>query len=227
MAMHNPVVHLSIDMQKSFLRYLGEDAAERLTRNTSHFASALRGRGVPTVWIGYDWEDCTPLYHITEKTPFIQLADKLMPAICAGDFVCFKKTVSAMENPELAAALDGWRTERVIVTGIYTDACAGFTALDVLGTGRPCSMPIDLVSYTLLDGRTFEPVPHYAEYNSEDFLKTNRRLLNQMAARRKAPRMPDLAPHGKVLDALDETIGPQKERAALAGRPLITTAQPS
>jgi hypothetical protein len=224
-----PAVHLSIDMQDRFFSLLDEDCGERLPRNVNHFASVPRDRGVPTVWVAFDLADRRNVLQRAGGTRPARPQDKFVTRIHADDRVCFKKTMSALGNPRLRRALREWRTNRVIVTGLFTDACVARTAQDMLATGRlRCDIPLDLVAYNMTMGGKARaaPVPHYAEYNSPEFIEANRQLLSALLTREKTQYVPTLGLSGGILTMFGQPEKP-KERPVLERPAFVSVMKPA
>jgi len=216
-----PVVHMSIDMQQGCLRYLKEACAERLTQNSNAFIAELRERGVPTLAVGLHSEPPTPVYCVTAQRPFVQPADEFTITIKPGDMYIFKDSVSALYNPHIVDALKEWGTRHVIVTGVFLDACAGHTALDIRAAGMQCSVPLDVASYSMLiNPFTKKPHSYATDCNTPEFFEVSRLRFGEIADHVKAKLRPALTSRHAVLGMLDPARTLEKRTAAPGTKPL-------
>ena len=190
METNRPFVHLSVHMQKRYLKVAHPELPDRVNR----FAAELHDRGVPTIWCGA-CETNPPLMAATEN-PGLKLYEPDQQMVFQpnqGDLLCLNAGSSPLANIHLREHLRGLENPIVIVTGVLLTACVGATIADVTARQMSCIVPLELVSDFLEPGHAKNP---------RKFLAFNESAVLDIAGRTN-PNLVSLGSGGHILGLLD------------------------
>lgn len=132
-------------------------ARDVVSRLAGRLAEARR-RGAPVIYVCDAHQEQDPEFtvwprHAVRGTRGAQVVDAVAPT--PGDRVVLKATYSGFYGTELEPTLRGLGVRELIVTGVCTEICVLYTAVDALMRGYQVTVPPDCVAGLTPEGHRF------------------------------------------------------------------------
>lgn len=142
-----PIVHLSIDLQKRYLKKLSPERASYLLKHVESTAKALRSFGIPTIWVAYrdlfETPDESIGHFFSVKAQvngfpvksFEPVLEKSLglPELQEGDLAYVKAHDSVFEGvSSIDHVLKKVECKNLLVSGMNTHACVADTISDAM-----------------------------------------------------------------------------------------------
>jgi len=125
-------VHLAIDVQSDFLRWLPIEKRASFPRAVRSFADDLRERDIPTIWVTYPGSRANCQIHLPQMAlsqgqprplSFLESLGLLAVDPRTDEAILVKNRESAFGHPVLEKYLKDLGIEGVIITGLRSRAC--------------------------------------------------------------------------------------------------------